>query len=148
MQIMMPTSLEKLNRSQREAVTHETRPLLIIAGPGSGKTRTVVHSITHAIEHGVTPDRILAFSFTVKASEELKHRVAEVVGQEKAALVKISTFHSFCRKVLREDIEALGRGYTPSFKELNGKGQELLTISSIISSITLRKSSILLLSVK
>ena len=44
MQIMMPTSLEKLNRSQREAVTHETGPLLIIAGPGSGKTRTVVHS--------------------------------------------------------------------------------------------------------
>ena len=72
MQIMMPTSLEKLNRSQREAVKHETGPLLIIAGPGSGKTRTVVHSIAYAIENGVIPDQILAFSFTVKASEELR----------------------------------------------------------------------------
>ena len=69
------------------------------------------------------PDQILAFSFTVKASKELKHLVTKVVGQKNASLVNISTFHSFCRKVLRQDIAALGRGYTPSFKELNAKGQ-------------------------
>ena len=124
MQIMMPTSLEKLNYSQREAVTHETGPLLIIAGPGSGKTRTVVHSIAYAIEeYGVLPDQILAYSFTVKASKELKQRVTAAVGREKASLVNISTFHSFCRKVLRQDIAELGKNYTPRFKELNAIDQ-------------------------
>ena len=124
MPIMMPTSLEKLNYSQREAVTHETGPLLIIAGPGSGKTRTVVHSIAYAIEeYGVMPDQILAFSFTVKASKELKQRVMAAVGREKASLVNISTFHSFCRKVLRQDIAELGKNYTPRFKELNAIDQ-------------------------
>ena len=123
MQITTPTFLEQLNPSQREAVTHETGPLLIIAGPGSGKTRTVVHSIAHAIKNGVMPDQILAFSFTVKASQELRHRVAEVVGQDKSSGVQISTFHSFCRKVLGEDIEKLGIGYTRNFKALEENDQ-------------------------
>ena len=123
MQITTPTFLEQLNPSQRKAVTHEVGPLLIIAGPGSGKTRTVVHSIAYAIENGVMPDRILAFSFTVKASEELRHRVAKVVGQEKSSGVWISTFHRFCRQVLREDIEALGIGYTRNFKALEENDQ-------------------------
>ena len=131
MQIMMPTSLEKLNRSQREAVKHETGPLLIIAGPGSGKTRTVVHSIAYAIENGVIPDQILAFSFTVKASEELRHRVAEAVGQEKSSGVQISTFHSFCREVLREDIEKLGTGYTRNFKALEENDQRKVVQAQI-----------------
>ena len=122
--MMMPTSLEKLNRSQQEAVTHGTGPLLIIAGPGSGKTCTVVHSIAYAIEeYGVMPDRILAFSFTVKASKGLRHRVAEAVGQEKSSGVWISTFHRFCRKVLKEDIEELGIGYTRNFKTLEENDQ-------------------------
>ena len=124
MQITMPTFLEQLNPSQREAVTHKTGPLLIIAGPGSGKTRTVVHSIAYAIENGmIPPDRILAFSFTVKASEELRHRVAEAVGQDNSSGVQISTFHSFCRKVLEEDIEKLGIGYTRNFKALEENDQ-------------------------
>ena len=123
MQITTPTFLEQLNPSQQKAVTHGTGPLLIIAGPGSGKTRTVVHSIAYAIENGVMADRILAFSFTVKASEELRHRVAEDVGQDRSSGVQISTFHSFCRKVLREDIEALGIGYTRNFKALEENDQ-------------------------
>lgn len=119
----MSKLLDGLNSSQREAVTHKTGPLLIIAGPGSGKTRTVVYSIAYAIEKGVLPDRILAFSFTVKASKELRNRVKEIVGKEKGDLVNISTFHSFCRKVLKEDIDKLGRGYTPNFKSLEEKDQ-------------------------
>ena len=104
----MSKLLAGLNPSQREAVTHETGPLLIIAGPGSGKTRTVVHSIAYAIEIlGVLPDKILAFSFTRKASGELKHRVQEIVDQDRAANVWISTFHSFCGKVLRQDAQRL-----------------------------------------
>ena len=119
----MSELLDGLNPSQREAVTHIIGPLLIIAGPGSGKTRTVVHSIAYAIENGVMPEQILAFSFTVKASEELRDRVKEIVGEEKGYLVNISTFHSFCRQVLREDIDKLGRGYARNFRALEENDQ-------------------------
>ena len=120
----MPKLLDGLNPSQRKAVTHETGPLLIIAGPGSGKTRTVVHSIAYAIENGVMPEQILAFSFTVKASEELKNRVKEIVGKEKGHLVNVSTFHSFCRQILREDIDKLGKDYARDFRALEENEQE------------------------
>ena len=119
----MSKLLDGLNPAQREAVTHTIGPLLIIAGPGSGKTRTVVHSIAYAIENGVMPEQILAFSFTVKASEELRDRVKEIVGEEKGYLVNISTFHSFCRQVLREDIDKLGRGYARNFRALEENDQ-------------------------
>ena len=119
----MSKLLDELNRSQQEAVRHTDGPLLIIAGPGSGKTRTVVRSIAYAIENGVQPDRILAFSFTVKASEELQDRVKEIVEEEKGYLVNISTFHSFCRRVLREDIDKLGRGHARNFRALEENDQ-------------------------
>ena len=119
----MSKLLDGLNPSQREAVTHTIGPLLIIAGPGSGKTRTVVHSIAYAIENGVQPDRILAFSFTVKASQELRERVTRFVGEE-AQLVNISTFHSFCRKVLKEDIGRLRRTDALNFQGLDEDEQE------------------------
>ena len=120
----MSKLLEGLNPSQREAVTHEIGPLLIIAGPGSGKTLTVVRSIAYAIKNGVQPDRILAFSFTGKACEELRKRVKKLAGEEKGNLVRISTFHSFCRQVLREDIEELHKGYTRNFEELKPSKQK------------------------
>ena len=121
----MSKLLEGLNPSQREAVTHTIGPLLIIAGPGAGKTRSVVHSIAYAIENGVQPDRILAFSFTGKACEDLKKQVKKIiVDEEKANLVQISTFHSFCRRVLREDIEKLRKVYTRNFKELKSEDQK------------------------
>lgn len=105
----MSKLLDGLNPAQRVAVTHKLGPLLIIAGPGSGKTRTVACSIAYAIEEkGVIPDRILAFSFTRKASEELRHRVQEVMERdENATDVWISTFHSFCGKVLHQDAQQL-----------------------------------------
>lgn len=111
----MSTILDGLNSAQREAVTHKEGPLLIIAGPGSGKTRTVVRSIAYAIEKGEQPDRILAFSFTRKASEELKQRVQEIVDQNRAANVWISTFHSFCGRVLRQDAQRLEVGDKQEF---------------------------------
>ena len=121
----MSKLLNGLNSAQQKAVTHKDGPLLIIAGPGSGKTRTVVRSIGYAIENlGVFSDKILAFSFTVKASKELKKQVTEVVGQEKADLVKISTFHGFCRWVLREDIGKLRREETINFGDLGEDEQE------------------------
>lgn len=105
----MSRLLDGLNPAQRKAVMHADGPLLIIAGPGSGKTHTVACSIAYAIkERGVIPDRILAFSFTRKASEELRHRVQEVMERdENATDVWISTFHSFCGKVLHQDGQQL-----------------------------------------
>ena len=120
----MSNLLKKLNPSQQEAVRHESGPLLIIAGPGSGKTRTVVHSIAYAIEKWVQPDRILAFSFTVKASQELKEKGTDLVGKEKGQLVNISTFHSFCRTVLKEDIRRLYRTDALNFQDLDEDEQE------------------------
>ena len=120
----MSNPLKELSPSQQEAVKHETGPLLIIAGPGSGKTRTVVRSIAYAIEKGEQPDQILAFSFTVKASQELKEQVTDFVDEEKANLVQISTFHSFCRKVLKEDIGQLHRGNALNSQDLDEDEQE------------------------
>ncbi len=119
----MSKRLNELNPAQLKAVKHENGPLLIIAGPGSGKTRTIACSIAYAIEEGVLPDRILAFSFTVKASKDLKNRVKEIV-EEKGNLVNISTFHSFCRRVLREDIGKLRREGTINFGDLGEDEQE------------------------
>ena len=115
----MSKLLDGLNPPQREAVTHTDGPLLIIAGPGSGKTRTVVHSVAYAIKNlGVAPGRIVAFTFARKTVGELKDRVSEVVGENLANDIWISTFHSFCGSVLRKDIEKPGIGYTRNFKAL------------------------------
>lgn len=121
----MSKFLEGLNPSQLKAVTHRTGPLLIIAGPGSGKTETVVRSIAYAIENGEQPDRILAFSFTGKARAELRERVVEqLADEERGFRVQIFTFHSFCRWVLREDIGKLRRDYTLDFRDLEEDDQK------------------------
>ena len=119
----MSKHLDGLNRSQQEAVRHTDGPLLIIAGPGSGKTRTVVRSIAYAIEKGVQPDRILAFSFTVKACEELREQV-KLLEEEEGQLVNVSTFHSFCRKVLKQDLGRLHRTGALNFQDLDEDEQE------------------------
>ena len=120
----MSKLLDELNPSQREAVTHKDGPLLIIAGPGSGKTRTVVHSIAYAIENfGVVPGRIVAFTFTRKAIAALKNQVGKVVGRDRTNDIWISTFHSFCGSILRRDIETLGTDYTQDFTILEESNQ-------------------------
>ena len=120
----MSKLLNRLNPSQQKAVTHETGPLLIIAGPGSGKTRTVVHSIAYAIKKGVQPDRILAFSFTGKACSELRKELKKLIDEEERDLVQIFTFHGFCRKVLKEDLGRLHRGDALNFQDLDEDEQE------------------------
>lgn len=112
----MSRLLDGLNPSQQQAVMHETGPLLIIAGPGSGKTRTVVHSIAYAIENiRVLPSRIVAFTFTRKAAKELKDRMSRIVGENIASNIWISTFHSFCGKVLHQDFQQLDIGDKQEF---------------------------------
>ncbi|HLT16248.1 MAG TPA: DNA helicase PcrA [Acidimicrobiales bacterium] len=97
-----------LNPVQWEAVTHTEGPLLIVAGAGSGKTRVLTHRIAHLIrEHGVSPFEILAITFTNKAADEMKQRVAALVGPV-AEKMWVSTFHSACVRILRRDADRLG----------------------------------------
>ncbi len=111
--------LHKLNPQQRAAVEAVDGPLLILAGAGSGKTRVITYRIVHLIENkGVEPDSILAVTFTNKASAEMAERVGNMLGGRTLRKPLIATFHSFCVRVLRRDIEELkigGAGYKKDF---------------------------------
>ncbi|HLX60903.1 MAG TPA: UvrD-helicase domain-containing protein [Planctomycetota bacterium] len=101
---------ENLNPPQREAVETIDGPLLILAGAGSGKTRVVTRRIANIMARGARPWEVLAITFTNKAAGEMKRRVEDLVGVSGAW---ISTFHSFCARLLRREAEALG--YTRDF---------------------------------
>ncbi len=105
--------LEGLNPQQREAVIHEGSPLLVVAGAGSGKTRVLTRRIAYLLaERGVAPYEVLAITFTNKAAAEMKERVAELVG-DRAKAMWVSTFHSACVRILRQEASRLG--YSNSF---------------------------------
>jgi ATP-dependent DNA helicase UvrD/PcrA len=100
--------LKGLNPRQKEAVEHGDGPLLILAGAGSGKTKTVTHRIAHLIHaRGVSPSSILAVTFTNKAAGEMRQRVETLLGRSVRGMW-ISTFHSMCARMLREHIDLLG----------------------------------------
>jgi DNA helicase-2/ATP-dependent DNA helicase PcrA len=109
--------LADLNDRQREAVQYMGGPLLVLAGAGSGKTRVITYKIAYLIQQGgLAPHHILAVTFTNKAAEEMKERVTRLLeGTSLSSAPMISTFHSFCVRVLRRFIEHLGEGYTSHF---------------------------------
>ena len=105
---MPDTPTDGLNPDQLDAVVHGDGPLLVVAGAGSGKTRVLTHRIAHLVHEGVHPSRILAITFTNKAADEMKSRVAALVGPV-AEKMWVSTFHSACvRSTLHG---AFTRGY-------------------------------------
>jgi DNA helicase II / ATP-dependent DNA helicase PcrA len=119
--------LEQLNPQQREAVETVHGPVLILAGAGSGKTRVITYRIAHLIEDlGVSPDSILAVTFTNKASAEMAERVEKLVGGRALRKPVIATFHSFCVRVLRRDIEALKSGIRKDFAIYDEADQQSL----------------------
>ncbi len=124
-------SMNSLNPAQQEAVRSIHGPVLILAGAGTGKTRTVTCRIAHMLEKGISAKNILAVTFTNKAANEMRERIADMVDKKSARSMVISTFHSLCTRILREDIGKLG--YKPNFSIYAGSDQ-----SGLISRLIIR----------
>jgi DNA helicase-2/ATP-dependent DNA helicase PcrA len=100
--------LTNLNPAQKQAVTTLSGPLLILAGAGTGKTRVITYRMVELIRRGTAPDRILSVTFTNKATREMQERTAALLGRRSNPKPFISTFHSLCVRILRQEIPALG----------------------------------------
>ena len=130
----MEEILKNLNQAQKKAVTTTSGPLLILAGPGSGKTRVLTHRLAYLIKTGVSSANILAVTFTNKAADEMKNRVAKLVG--KTSGLFIGTFHAFCLKILRSEIEKLG--YKKNFL-IYDEDDQMSIIKKVIQELEINK---------
>ncbi len=129
----MSSYLDELNDVQRQAVTTIDGPVLVVAGPGSGKTRVLTYRIAYIIEQGAKPYQILALTFTNKAAREMKDRIGKVVG-DKANNIWAGTFHSIFARILR--VEASKIGYDSNFTIYDTEDSKSL-IKSIIKEMNL-----------
>lgn len=123
---------EELNEKQWEAVTHKEGPLLVIAGPGTGKTTVIKHRIKHLIrKHRVEPEKILAITFTNNAAQEMQKSVINTkeIGKRHGFRVKICTFHTFCHRTLRQHASEIG--LDEDFTILDQEDQDNLLIEIV-----------------
>jgi DNA helicase-2/ATP-dependent DNA helicase PcrA len=124
-----------LNPEQQEAVRTIDGPLLILAGAGTGKTRVITSRVAYLIAHGVSPDAILAVTFTNKAAKEMRERLAGMIDKSDAKQVVMSTFHALCVRLLRGDIDRLG--YKRNFT-IYDEGDQMGLIRKIITKVSAR----------
>ena len=115
--------LSSLNESQLQAVIHPGGPLFVVAGAGTGKTKTLTSKIAYLLLNGVEPDRILAVTFTNKAAREMKERIIDMTGPY-AIGVWLFTFHAFGLQILRRHIAELPYGYRPNFTVIDDEDQK------------------------
>jgi len=125
--------LARLNEPQRQAVTTTRGPVLILAGPGSGKTRVITHRIAYLVQHEqVSPWRILAVTFTNKAAKEMRERLEKLVGVSASKEMTIGTFHAICVRVLRAEADSLAPyGLSKSFAIFDTEDQTTLIKQAI-----------------
>ncbi len=120
--------LRGLNPAQREAVVNYDAPSLIIAGAGSGKTRVLTSRIAYMIEQGVAPFNILALTFTNKAAEQMRTRIAQMIPGNRSRYIRMGTFHSLFSRILRENAERIGFQQSFTIYEPNDAKNLLKTI--------------------
>ncbi|MBK1832100.1 UvrD-helicase domain-containing protein [Verrucomicrobiaceae bacterium R5-34] len=128
----MSFDLSSLNPAQAEAVNALDGPVLILAGAGTGKTRTVTCRISHMVDRGIPADQILAVTFTNKAASEMSERVGQMVNKAAGKEITVCTFHSLCVRILRTGIDRLG--YKQNFTIYTGNDQ-----TGLIKQIIIRK---------
>src|SRR5438270_5077683 len=127
--------LAGLNEPQQRAVTTTEGPVLILAGPGSGKTRVITHRIAYLVQHEhISPWRILAVTFTNKAAKEMRERLEKLVGVNESKEMTIGTFHAICARILRIEADHLAPlGLNRSFVILDTDDQSTLIKQAIRS---------------
>lgn len=131
---IVDTLLKSLNPNQLAAVEYTDGPELIIAGAGSGKTRVLTYKIAYLLQKGLAPWSILALTFTNKAAREMKSRIADLVGEERARYLNMGTFHSVFLRILRAEAEAVGLERNFSIYD---DGDSRAVVNSIIKELKL-----------
>ncbi len=146
----------ELNEAQRDAVTSYQGPSLIVAGAGSGKTRVLSYRIAYMLKNGVQPSGILALTFTNKAANEMKERIALLIGQSYARKIRAGTFHSVFSRILRTESDAINYPYDYTIydsldsknlirsicKEMN-LDEKIYKASEILSRISMAKNNLI-----
>jgi DNA helicase-2/ATP-dependent DNA helicase PcrA len=123
--------LGPLNPEQREAVLHRGSHLIVVAGPGTGKTMTLSHRIAHLIQSGqASPSQVLALTFTNKAAREMEERISNLISKQRDGAVRVSTFHRFCLQVLRKEGENLS---LPPFFNICSESDVPILVKQVIS---------------
>ena len=128
-----------LNDVQRAAVATTAGPMLVLAGAGTGKTRVITHRIAELVRCGVSADRILSVTFTNKAAREMQQRTSDLLGRRLSVRPVVSTFHSLCVRVLRQEIEHLG--YPAQFRIVD-RGDQESTARSVLRDIRVTEKSL------